>query len=329
MKRFFKAWMLPISMTVGVMLYVLYRETPFLYPYGQSLRSIITTIQPCLIFMMLYSSFCKVRLHALRPRHYHIYPLLIQTGAFLLSALGVYLLKDGSALVVESFMICMICPTATAAVVVTCKLGGDSESVTSYTILINLLVALLVPAVVPLLHPLPGQTFLHTFHQITANVFPILICPLIAAALTKRYFPRLLRLVLNIPDLAFYLWAISLSMCLTMTARSLYHSNVNGSILVGIALASLCACVIQFWAGRKIGQHWQRPISGAQSLGQKNTAFAIWMAYTFLDPITSVAGGFYSIWHNVYNSWQLARARNVEQSQSEMNTRCSSSYCRK
>ena len=29
------------------------------------------------------------------------------------------------------------------------------------------------------------------------------------------------------------------------------------------------------------------------------------MGYTFLTPDTSIAGGFYSIWHNVYNSWQL------------------------
>ena len=44
-----------------------------------------------------------------------------------------------------------------------------------------------------------------------------------------------------------------------------------------------------------------------QSLGQKNTVFAIWMGYTFMEPIVSVAGGFYSIWHNLYNSWQLHR----------------------
>lgn len=314
MKRFFKAWMLPISMAVGVMLYVTYREIPFLHPYGQHLRNIITTTQPCLIFMMLYCSFCKVNLMALRPRRFHILPLLLQATIFLLSAIGVYLLNDGySELVVEAFMVCMICPTATAAVVVTGKLGGDRESVTMYTILINLVVAILIPCVVPLLHPHDGQTFLHTFHQIIAHIFPILICPLIAAWLTKQYFPRLLNALLSIPDLAFYLWAISLSMCLTMTARSLYHSHVDSSILAGIALASLCACIFQFWAGRRIGKHWQRPISGAQSLGQKNTAFAIWMAYTFLDPITSVAGGFYSIWHNVYNSWQLAQVRSLKE----------------
>ncbi len=42
-------------------------------------------------------------------------------------------------------------------------------------------------------------------------------------------------------------------------------------------------------------------------IGQKNTVFAIWMGYTFLTPETSIVGGFYSIWHNIYNSWQIHR----------------------
>ena len=39
------------------------------------------------------------------------------------------------------------------------------------------------------------------------------------------------------------------------------------------------------------------------------TVFAIWLGYTFFTPVVSVAGGFYSIWHNCYNSWQLYRKR--------------------
>ena len=33
------------------------------------------------------------------------------------------------------------------------------------------------------------------------------------------------------------------------------------------------------------------------------------MAYTFLTPITAIAGGFYSVWHNIFNSYQLYRKR--------------------
>ena len=48
-----------------------------------------------------------------------------------------------------------------------------------------------------------------------------------------------------------------------------------------------------------------RKITSGQSLGQKNTVFAIWLGYTFMTPETAIVGGLYSIWHNIYNSWQL------------------------
>ena len=51
------------------------------------------------------------------------------------------------------------------------------------------------------------------------------------------------------------------------------------------------------------------PSAPGKPLGQKNTVFAIWMGYTFMTPVTSVAGGFYSVWHNIYNSYQLYQKR--------------------
>ena len=56
-----------------------------------------------------------------------------------------------------------------------------------------------------------------------------------------------------------------------------------------------------------MGRRYDMQVTVAQSLGQKNTVFAIWMGYTFLNPVTSIAGGFYSVWHNIYNSYQLAK----------------------
>jgi BASS family bile acid:Na+ symporter len=51
-----------------------------------------------------------------------------------------------------------------------------------------------------------------------------------------------------------------------------------------------------------------RKITSGQSLGQKNTVLAIWLGYTFMTPETAIVGGLYSIWHNIYNSWQLRSA---------------------
>ena len=96
-----------------------------------------------------------------------------------------------------------------------------------------------------------------------------------------------------------------------------------------IALVSLVCCMFQFAAGRFVGGQYKprrkgssaeadaellqrgkalRKVTAGQSLGQKNTVFAIWLGYTFMTPETAIVGGLYSIWHNVYNSWQLYRA---------------------
>ena len=76
-----------------------------------------------------------------------------------------------------------------------------------------------------------------------------------------------------------------------------------------IAAVSLTACLLQFYFGRRIGRRYGHQTEGGQALGQKNTVFVIWLGYTFLSPVSAIAGGFYSIWHNVVNSYQLWKAR--------------------
>ena len=98
---------------------------------------------------------------------------------------------------------------------------------------------------------------------------------------------------------------MSLALAIAVTTRIIVHSDFGLAVDCGIALSSLIACAVQFFIGRKIGIRYGSRIAACQAFGQKNTTLAIWMGYTFLTPATSIAGGFYSIWHNVYNSWQL------------------------
>lgn len=76
-----------------------------------------------------------------------------------------------------------------------------------------------------------------------------------------------------------------------------------------IAFAGLVTCVLQFFLGKNIGGHYKERISGGQALGQKNTVLAIWMAYTYLNPLSSVGPGSYVLWQNLINSWQLWKKR--------------------
>ena len=97
-----------------------------------------------------------------------------------------------------------------------------------------------------------------------------------------------------------------------MSTRAIVHSGCSFITLVGVALVSMLCCIIQFAAGRITGRRQGSPIEASQALGQKNTVFGIWMGYTFWNPLVSVAGGFYTIWHNIHNTRQLYKTTSMQ-----------------
>ena len=303
-----RKWTLPLAMLAGVVAYYAYTSVRALDGTHELANRALGIIQPALIFSMLLLTFLKIKPSQLRLCRWHAWALLLQITLFGLCACAVKLLGHSHwAIVIEGGMLCLICPTATAAVVVTGKLGGNQASLTSYTILINLCVAIAIPAVVPWLHPSGDASFLDDAMLILGKVFPLLFCPFLLAIVIRHAAPRLGEWLTRIKDLAFYLWAVALALAIAVTVRSIVHSTCPWIYQLGIAIASALACVIQFGVGRWIGSHYGEKVSVAQSLGQKNTVFAIWAGYTFFTPVTSIAGGFYSVWHNVYNSYQLAK----------------------
>lgn len=313
--KFIKNWTLPISMLAGVIGYFLYVSIPVFDGTHSFVNAFLSYFQPALIFCMLFISFCKVDFREMKPRTWMLKPLALQTFSFVLMGLLIIMMPAiPGKVIAESAMLCMICPTATAAVVVTSKLHGNPSTVVSYTCLINLATSLLIPAVVPFLHESsdPNMTFETSFLLIMGKVFPLLILPLATAWLTKHTAPKFHSKVQQQANLAFYLWAVALTLAIAVTVKAIVHSEESIWELIGIAIASLICCLIQFGFGRMIGSHHNEPIAGTQMLGQKNTVFIIWAGYTFLNPVTAMAGGFYSVWHNVINSYQLYEARKKE-----------------
>ena len=309
MKRFLKDWMLPISIVLGACSYLWLAWLDCLTPYKASMLSIISIVQPLLLFCMLLMTFCRVRLDGLRLTRWHVALLCFQTLFFLACFFLRMSVQDATwGAIAESVMLCFICPTATAAVVVTTKLGGNALSLTMYTILINLCVAMLIPVYAPLVNEggvLTWNAFLHDFSLIASRVFPLLAGPMLLAVVLRRLTPTLVKKINSIPDLPFYLWAVSLSLAIAVSTRSIVHSQCTSVLLWGIAIGSLLACAVQFAFGHWMGKREGDTVAATQALGQKNTVLIIWMGYTFFSPITSLAGGFYSIWHNLYNSYQL------------------------
>ena len=317
-RKAIREWMLPIAMLTGASVYLLYHFLPEpVHRLGPLLEEVVSFVQPLLIFMMLFLTFCRIEPRELRPHRWHWWLLLIQGGLFSLLGLGIVAILGWTSLergtwmlLVESAMLCLICPTATAAAVVVRKLGGDVAGVTSYTILINILTAILIPLIVPLVHPVSGMNFWAAFNMIMAKVFPLLIMPCLAAWLVRYLAPRLHRRLVKNPDLPFYIWSVALTLAIAVSVRYVVSSSLNAWTLAAMAAVSLLCCAIQFACGKAVGGHYspQKSITAGQALGQKNTVFIIWVGYTFMTPASAIVGGLYSIWHNIYNSWQLHRS---------------------
>lgn len=306
--KFLKTWTLPVAMTIGALGYILYDACDFPAATRQFCGEAVAWIQPALLFAMMFLSSCKLSPKDLRWHRWHFKMLAVQVLAFVVLALAaVYFCERDCTVVLQAAMLCMICPTATASPVITAKLGGSTASITSYLILVNICVALIVPLFLPLVNPTAGISFFSAFLSILLKVFPLLLLPLLLAWMLRYFFPKLLQKILTLSDLAFYLWAVSLALAIAVTTRSLMQSKIAFFLVAAIMLVSMMACALQFYLGKKIGEPHGDKIAAGQSLGQKNTVFIIWLGYTFLDPVTSLAGGLYSIWHNVYNSYQLYR----------------------
>ena len=187
MLKFLKNWTLPIAMLVGAVGYPIFIYFSFLTPY--------------LIFTMLLLTFCKVSPHDLKPKPLHAWLLLIQIGGAFLAYLLLYRFNK---IVAEGVMVCIICPTATAAAVITSKLGGSAASLTTYTLLGNIGAAIAVPILFPLIEVNPDVSFWGAFWVILSKVFPLLICPFLAAWLLSKFLPKVHQKLLGYHELALF-----------------------------------------------------------------------------------------------------------------------------
>ena len=308
MLKFIKNWTLPIAMLIGTLAYLLFAKWTFLAPLKPVVNGFVSFITPWLIFAQLLLTFCKIDVKELIPKRWHLWLLMIQGLSCALMA-GILLYVPMGELgtgIWQGMMVCLICPTATAAAVITSKLGGNAATLTTYTLLSNLLGAVLVPLVFPLVEPHEGLTFWAAFLKILSRVFPLLLAPLFVALFLKRYVGGIHRWLMEHSGMAFYIWAFALALVMGQTARSLLNSDASAWL---VALGGLFACAVQFFLGKRIGSVYNDRISAGQALGQKNTVLAIWMASAYLHPLATIAPGSYVLWQNIINSYQLWKKR--------------------
>ena len=297
-------WMLPGALLLGTGTYLLYHfSLPGLHGAGPWLHTLVSEGQLVGISFLLFFQFVKISPHDLKFSKWHVGALAIQVSLFLGLAFIIRLLAPGvSRTLLECAMLCLICPTASAAGVITDRLGGNLAATVTYLVMINVAATFLIPLVIPLVNPSESMGFWLYVGQIALKIFPVLILPGLVAWLIRYTCPRLQRRLMRWAPNSYYIWGVCLTLAMILATRALVFSGLGLWAVAGIVAVSLLCCAFQFFAGRRIGGQ-----TAGQALGQKNTGFLIWLGYNYLTPVTSVAGGLYAIWQNLYNSWELYR----------------------
>lgn len=287
-----KTLMLPVAMVGGAIFYKWMEYVTFLSPY--------------LIFVMLFITFCKLKISDFKPDKFEAV-LLITQVVLAFAAYGMTFFWNRT--LAEGLFVCFFIPTATAAPVITGMLGGSISRVATYSLMSNAMVAVLGPVVFAAIGEHTEITFLRSFRMILVQVFPLILLPLALALILRYSLPKVHSRIVGKQQLSFYLWAISLFIvvgsCVSFAIKN-WTPQATLTMLL-LAFGALAACLIQFKTGRIIGGRFGDRVSGGQGLGQKNTVLAVWIALSYLNPLASIAPAAYIAWQNIINSWQLVR----------------------
>ena len=292
----FRPYVLPAAIVLGLLLHTVCARLSFLVPY--------------IIFCILLLTFTAVDLRKLRFTWLDLWLMLFQITV----SIGSYLLIrlfGGSSIIAEGVLIGVLCPVASSVAVISCLLGANRATVTTYTIVGNLMVAVMAPIVFSLLGNHPELSLWQGMLMMFRKIGSTLALPFVVALVLQLWLPKVGAAIGRANIMGFYLWAAALLLTLGQTIDYIFRQGSGNWQNIGwLGALSLLFCIIQFGTGRLIGRRYGNRIGGGQLLGQKNTAFGIWMANTFLgNPLSSVFLAFYSVYQNIWNAWQMAHIK--------------------
>ena len=286
-----KRYVLPIAIVLGLLL----------HDYCAALSEVV----PYLIFTIILLTFTAVDIRKLRFKPLFIWIILFQVmvslgGYALLKALHV------NEIIAEGILIGVLCPVAASVAVISTMLGANRNTVTSYTVIGNLVVSIVAPIYFSFIGVNQDLPFFESFLHILRRIGLVIGLPFFVALALQLLLPKANNFISRYKGLAFYLWAVALFLTLGQTIHFIFiNSEGNWHSIIWLGVSALLFCIIQFGLGKWIGHKYGDTIAGGQILGQKNSAMGIWMANHYLHPLASVFLAFYSVFQNLFNSWQI------------------------
>jgi BASS family bile acid:Na+ symporter len=257
-------------------------------------------IQYSLILLLIFA-FLHLSIDRSLIRKEHFY---ILTANFIIPFIFYYILRNYNTDLALAAFITGLSPTAVSAPAVIHQLKGKVEFTAFSVLLTNFANALSMPFLLPLV------VASHVEISIISVLLPVIIVlsvPLIFVRIVKRYFKSIFRWLEGNRDIPYYILLINIYLATSKATHFIgYEYSGSKDIVYYIALLSLIICAVSFFTGSRIGGKEYRQET-MQALGQKNNSLSVWIALTFINPLTALGPVFYILYHNIFISFQIYR----------------------
>lgn len=268
------------------------------FPYGHDFVFLIRYF----LMLLLFFSFLDINVNKniINKTHFYILSIIIFT-----SITFFYIAKIFDLQLAQAIFITSIAPTAIAAPVIISLRKRNIEFVMFSLLLNNIVISLLIPFLFPLITN-SGKVI-----KVNDVLIPILVTisiPLLFSQAIKFILPKFWKFLVDWKDSSYYILIANIYIAVSDASTFIRNeTSENLSIVFIIAVSSGLLCLFYFSLGYFIGGK-NFSAEASQSLGQKNNAFTIWLALTYLSPIVALGPVFYVLYQNIYISWVLYKS---------------------
>lgn len=265
------------------------------FPYGNEYVFLIRYF----LMVLLFFSFLDVKAdkEIIRKSHFVILGIILISPLILF-----YFINLFNHSLAQTVFVTAIAPTAIAAPVIISLKKGKVEYVMFSLLLNNIAVAMLIPFFIPLVADSSNPV------NVSDILFPVLVTisiPFALAQLTRFVLPKIWKRLVEWKDSSFYILILNIYIAVS-DATTYIREELTSNLSIVFLIASLSAilCAFYFGLGWIIGGKNLRA-EASQSLGQKNNAFTMWIALTFMSPLAALGPVFYVLFQNTYISYTL------------------------
>ncbi len=204
----------------------------------------------------------------------------------------------------EAAFLIAAAPAAVASPIVIEFIKKRTDFVALAIVATNIATVVTLPIAIPLISEPRDVGETESEYAIILSVITTILIPLAIAMGIRIVGGKLLRSAVWTKKFTVYIWLSAIILACAKARNFVQENEVPHDMFISMFIISGILCFINFGLGYILGgKKFARESS--QSLGQKNTMFAVWVGLTFLNPISVIAPVAYIIFQNIYNASQI------------------------